>query len=188
MSQRTNPMVLDQLATDPSYAVDFVIDNNPQQVQANLNGLNLLGVAPQDATKADVRKAVFSIDDEETLREVLTVPYIQENPNYTGGYQDELNAPANLKSGQENVQAETKGGTGLMIVNGILTVAGNFLNLATTQEQSEQLAQTQQFQQEMAQFQAQQEERRKVLGFPPQVFIALLGAIVLIVVVVAVKK
>ena len=28
MSQRTNPMVLDQLATDPSYAVDFVIDNN----------------------------------------------------------------------------------------------------------------------------------------------------------------
>ena len=64
MSQRTNPLVIDQLASDPSYAVDFVIDNNPQQVQANLNGLNLLGVAPQEATKADVRKAVFSISDE----------------------------------------------------------------------------------------------------------------------------
>ena len=188
MSQRTNPLVLDQLASDPSYAVDFVIDNNPQQVQANLNGLNLLGVAPQEATKADVRKAVFSIRDEETLGEVLTVPYINENPNYTGGYQDELEVPAYTKSGEPNTEATNRGGVGLQIVNGILTVAGNYLNLQTTQEQSEQLAETQAFQMEMAQLQAEQEEKRKVLGFPPQVFLALLGAVVLMVIVVAVKK
>ena len=188
MSQRTNPLVIDQLASDTSYAVDFVIDNNPQQVQANLNGLNLLGVAPQEATKADVRKAVFSISDEETLGEVLSVPYIDENPNYTGGYQDALEVPAHLKNAEPNTQAENKTGIGVQIVNGILTVAGNYLNFLTTQEQSEQLASQQAFQQEMAQFQADQENQRKVLGFPPQVFLALLGAMVLIVVIVAVKK
>ena len=119
---------------------------------------------------------------------MLSVPYIDENPNYTGGYQDALEVPAHLKNAESNTQAENKTGIGVQIVNGILTVAGNYLNFLTTQEQSEQLASQQAFQQEMAQFQADQENQRKVLGFPPQVFLALLGAMVLIVVIVAVKK
>ena len=188
MAQQVSQLVLDQLASDPAYAIDFVIDNNTQQVQANLDGLNLLGVSPQDATRKDLRSAVFAIDDEETLRQVLAVPYVNENGNYTGGYEEYLSAPPTLRSGQENTTGTNRNGAGLSIVNGILNIGTGYFGYASQQEITEQQQIQLQMQQNQLDYNIQVEEGRKVFGLNPNIFLALLGAVVVMVIVVAVKN
>ena len=52
-------MVIDQLYSDPNYVVDFIVDNNPTEVQAHLSGLNLLSGTPQGDTKNSLKTKFF---------------------------------------------------------------------------------------------------------------------------------
>jgi len=178
-------MVLDQLNSDPSFVVDFIIDNNPTEVQAHLSGLNLLSGTPQGDEKDSLKADILSIDDEETLRSVLGVPYINERSNYTGGLEYELSTPDSPIGGQQKAA-----GAGLLLINGILTAGSNVLNFLTTQEQTEQL----EIQAEITEAQIQasleaerlrleQEERNKILGFSPKVLMIIVGSFVLVVIV-----
>ena len=182
MSQ-VNPMVVDQLRTDPDFAVDFIVDNNPEEVLAHLTGLNLLPVAPQEATKATVKSTLRTISDEETLREVLSVPYVNEQSNYTGGYAEALSTPAHSKSGD----ATQKGGAGLAIVNGILSlgtaVAGAFTAQANVEANAASQQAALQMQQEQLAAEAEAREANKVLGLPLNAFLAIIGGVVAIIVI-----
>ena len=173
-------MVVDQLRTDPDFAVDFIVDNNPEEVLAHLTGLNLLPVAPQEATKATVKSTLRT---EETLREVLAVPYVNEQSNYTGGYAEALSTPAHSKSGD----ATQKAGAGLAIVNGILSlgtaVAGAFTAQANAEAQAEAQQAALQMQQEQLAAEAEAREANKVLGLPLNAFLAIVGGVVAIIVI-----
>lgn len=184
-----NQMVLDQLNSDPNYVVDFIIDNNPTEVQAHLSGLNLLSGTPQGDTIQSLRADVRAIDDEETLRQVLAVPYNNQATNYTGGLEVALSTP-DAPIGGTN---ELKSGWGLALVNGITTLGSGVANYFTTIEQGQNLEVQQEMQTEyleaqqelldaQAQAQAEAEERSKVLGLPPAVFMSIIGAIVVIIV------
>ena len=177
-------MVVDQLRTDPDFAVDFIVDNNPEEVLAHLTGLNLLPVAPQEATKATVKSTLRTISDEETLREVLAVPYVNEQTNYTGGYAEVLSAPAHSKSGDAPQKAA---GVGLAIVNGILSlgtaVAGAFTAQANAEAQAEAQQAALQMQQEQLAAEAEAREANKVLGLPLNAFLAIVGGVVAIIVI-----
>jgi|TARA_R110000782_G_scaffold47926_3_gene105007 hypothetical protein len=182
-----NSLVLDQLRTDPSFAVDFIIDNNPQQVQAQLSGLNLLTGSPQEGTRNTLRSDVRAIDDEETLREVLAVPYVNEASNYTGGYQDSLNVPPHTKSGDET--SNQKGvGIGLSIIDGIFNLGGAYFASQTAETNAESAAYMADAQLEAANIAANQEERNKILGFPPQVFMVVMAVFALVVLLAFFKK
>jgi hypothetical protein len=183
MSQ-ANAMVFDQLQSDPNFAVDFIVDNNPEEVLARLSGRNLLSVAPQEATKQTIKSDIRRISDEETLSEVLDVPYVNEASNYTGGYEDMLSQRASQKAA----------GVGVGIVNGILAVGQQTLGFLTqraaTQQQqiaSEMQSEALQSQEEMLaaqqEFERQQQEKNRVLGLPLNAFITIVGSAAFIVVV-----
>lgn len=180
-----NQLVFDQLQSDPNFVVDFVVDNNPEEVLARLTGLNLLPVVPQEATKKNLKAAIRQIGDAEALREVIEVPYINAASNYTGGLEDLFQNRALQKSGNGGQ------GVGLNLTSGILNVGSSIVGfltsrnqLAQTQLQSEmsqaQLDAQQQLQQEQLDFEAQQAEANKVLGIPLNAFIAVVGAVAVI--------
>lgn len=182
-----NAMVYDQLQSDPNFVVDFVVDNNPEEVLARLSGVNLLPVAPQDATKKILRASVRKIGDAETLRSVLEVPYVNSASNYTGGLEDAFEAQALEKSGGDS-------NVGLNISSGILNVGSavvNFLTSRNTLQQTELQAEMTQAQLDAQQAmieaqlhaEAEAREANKVLGIPLNAFLALVGAAAVIVVV-----
>ena len=190
-----NQMVIDQLQTDPDFAVDFIIDNNPAQVQAQLSGLNLLSGSPQDTTLNTLRSDVRAIEDEETFREVLAVPYINEASNYTGGYSSSLNTSPHTKSGTENEPNEKAGGWAIGLVDGIFNVGTSYFNWQISQEQADAASsntdavylQTQ-AQLELARLEAEKEEGNKILGIPPTVFIVIIASVAMIVLIAILKK
>lgn len=180
MSQ--NSMVLDQLKSDPRFVVDFIVDNNPSEVQARLSGLNLLDGYPQEDSRDSLLSDIYSIDDTGTLQEVLSVPYINESGNYTGGYEQQLTVEGSAVGGQQ------KTGAWVTIVNGVMQVANSVAGAIASQNAVE-IAQIQAEQQaELLQHQEQMAEKGKLFGFPPQVFMAIIGAIVVIIVVALISK
>lgn len=183
MSQ-VNPMVLDQLQSDPNFAVDFIVDNNPEEVLARLSGLNLLPVPPQEATKQVLKNSIRGISDEETLGEVLDVPYVNEASNYTGGYEQALTPAVGQKAA----------GAGVTVVNGIMNVGNSVLQFLTQRQAtmqtelqaditSEQLFAQQAMQEEQLAFEREQAEKNRVLGIPLNAFIAVVGSAAAIVVI-----
>lgn len=173
------PFNVAMLDTDPNLAVDFIIDNNPEEVQAHLSGLNLLSVAPQNATVQTLKQDVRRITDADTLQEVLTVPYINDNSNYTGGYEKELTLAPNGLAGQKNT-GQT--GAGVSIINSIATLGSSIANIFVTQNQAE-IAQTNAdsaYQQAVIgqQINTANIAAGKTFGIPTGAFVAILGAMV----------
>lgn len=180
-----NQMVIDQLYSDPNYVVDFIVDNNPTEVQAHLSGLNLLSGTPQGDTKNSLKADVRVIDDEETLRQVLAVPYNNQATNYTGGLEVELSTPDAPMGGN----SELKTGAGVVLLNGVFSVGNNVLEYLTGQQTAENLQTTAELQQEQIEAELEAEriraetlEGQKVLGLPPMVFMSIIGAIAVIIV------
>jgi hypothetical protein len=175
------PFNVAMLDSDPNLAVDFIIDNNPEEVQAHLSGLNLLSVAPQNATVPLIKTDVRRISDAETLQEVLTVPYVNENPNYTGGYESELSvAPFGLN--------KTGTGAGVAIVQGIATLGSSIANIFISQNQEDLAAIQGQTAYEQAlinqQINQANIEAGKTFGIPTTAFLAIIGAMVALVAIV----
>ena len=181
-----NQMVLDQLYSDPNYVVDFIVDNNPTEVQAHLSGLNLLSGTPQGDTKNSLKADVRAIDDEETLRQVLAVPYNNQATNYTGGLEVELSTP-DAPMGSDSVLKS--GGGGVILLNGLFSLGDSVVDYLSNQQQAENLEIQADIQEqaieaelEAARIEAESLERQKVLGLPPMVFMSIIGAIAVIIV------
>jgi hypothetical protein len=171
--------VLDRLRDDPEFAVDFIIDNNPAEVQAHLSGLNLLSVVPQDATNEVLKQDVRRITDPQTLEEVLRVPYINDAGNYTGGYGQALDTTSTRAAG-----------AGLAIFQGISTLGTAAANYFTSQNQAaiaaEATAQAQilaDAQVEQAQIALEQEKTKRTFGIPTNAFLIIVGSIAAIIIV-----
>lgn len=174
----TMPFDVATLNSDPNLAVDFIIDNNPEEVQAQLSGLNLLSVAPQNATVDAIKSDVRRIGDVDTLQEVLTVPYINENPNYTGGYESELTNPPFGVNGQ----AKSQNNQGFTLINGITNLGTAIANIFVTQNQQDTAEIVAGSQLDQALINQEiidaQIEAGKTFGIPTSAFIAIVGGMV----------
>lgn len=168
-------LTVTQLNSNPNLAVDFIIDNNPEEVQAQLSGLNLLSVAPQNATAQSIKSDVRRITDVETLQEVLTVPYINNNPNYTGGYEQMLSVSAPGMNARSD-------GAGVAIVNSISTLGSSIAGIFVSQNQTDlgSINAQSAYDQALINQQINQAniQANKVFGVPMNAFIALVGGIV----------
>ena len=198
---RVNPLVLDQLKADPNFALDFVVDNNPQGVLANLSSLNLLAGTPQELTRKDLKKQVRSISDPATLIEVTSVAYDNEASNYTGGYANALDVPTDPGNfaGQQKAA-----GAGLSIFQGITALGQAAANLLTSRNQlevaregTEQAQIAADLQRELNEQQLAferdrlaAEQQNKVFGIPRNAFIVLVisFAVVLVVGFISTRK
>ena len=88
----TSAQIWAKLKSDPNFAINFIIDNNPAAVESNLTGQ---GVSlPANPSNAQIRAEIDAmmmqikegVDNTDLIaNDILYVPYIDTNPNYTGG-------------------------------------------------------------------------------------------------------
>jgi len=174
----TSKQIIELLNTDFEFGVNFIIDNNPNAVENNISGLSL--PLPQNPSNLQMREVVDTLlqdgTDETALdkvSEILHVPYNDGATNYTGGFGEYLQAK------QPPSQANMS--VGLMVANlvgGILNTAGTIWN---SYKQEDIMELQQEMLNEQYAFELDKIERTKVLGIPQSVFIAVIGFIMFVV-------
>lgn len=176
-----NNQIIAKLNSDTDFAINFIIDNNPDAVQSNLTsfGIDL----PNNPTKATLKGVINQLIDEgrgQQVIEALTVPYLNETTNYTGG----------ILSSLEQVQAQSQGdtpipksATALAVLGALSTIGGGILNIVGTEKQID----LQNEQQETLEQARLLEQQKKVFGLPVLVFVALL-VMVGVVLIFAIRK
>ena len=88
----TSSQIWAKLQTDPQFAINFIIDNNPAAVEGNLTGQGVsLPANPSNAQlRGEIDALMLQINDgidntDLISNDILAVPYVDTNPNYTGG-------------------------------------------------------------------------------------------------------
>ena len=172
---------IDRLSNgDWRFVLQFIVDNNPTAIQANLDSVGLLSIPPHLVTKDDLLDVLFSIDNPELLYEVTQVPYVNEQGNYTGGFDRVLEVSTNDTDTTGSTRAA---GVGLVIFQGLTTLTTAFFNWQGQQSQQENL----QTQLEIELARQQQIESRKIFGLEPLAFSVLVGALALVIIVIVIK-
>lgn len=183
--------IIQNIQNDPEYAINFIIDNNPSAVESNISGLSI--PLPQDPSNLQMREVIDDLlnDSEntnapETINEILEVPYIDSNSNYTGNLSEELQQ-LGIENGTLVNNPNASGGIVVGAIAGILGAVGNvwsgILNNKALDKQQEMLDDQQQHELEML-------EKTKVFGIPQTIILAFLGffAIIMILLFMARKK
>ena len=174
----TSTQIIELLNTDFEFGINFIIDNNPQAIENNISGLSL--PLPQNPSNLQMREVIDALlqdgSDEtavEKISEIIHVPYDDGATNYTGGFGEYLQS--------QQPPAQSNASAGLMIANlvgGILNVAGTIWN---SYKQEDIMELQQEMLNEQYAYELDKIERTKVLGIPQSVFIAVIGFIMFVV-------
>ena len=180
MESLTNAQILSRLENDYEFGVNFIIDNNPQAIESNLNANNY--TLQPNPTKSQLKAKISEIIDlgqGELAIEILQVPYLNQTPNYTGNLDEPLRV-IQRKSGKPQPRA-----LGIAIISLIGTIGAGIL---AVKQQKEVTAQAQ-INQDIVETQAELErERNNILGVPKTLFYGLIGLIALVIILVAIRK
>lgn len=179
-AEMTNAQIWAQANSDPNFAINFIIDNNPAAVESNLSGQGIY--LPDNPSNAQIRGEInqlmeqikTGVDNTDLIsNDILMVPYIDTNPNYTGGMMsnpDFTQALDNLRTTNPNASS----GVFVGILNGITNAVSGII-------QGIQAQNIQEMQNEalMAQLQYDRDrfESGKVFGIPMVVVLAMIGLI-----------
>jgi len=174
----TSSQIWAKLQSDPQFAINFIIDNNPSAVESNLTGQ---GVSlPANPSNAQLRGEIDAlmlqinegVDNTDLIsNDILSVPYVDTNPNYTGGMVNNANF---MQAVNNNATSNPNAAAGIWIgiISGITNAVGGII-------QGIQNKQIQAMQNEalMAQLEYDRDrfESGKVFGIPMMVVIAMIG-------------
>ena len=175
----TRAQVLAALGSSWTFVVEFIIDNNPETVMANLSAIDMLPAAPENVTRQQMFDAVLNLSQSQQA-EVLAVPYIENRDNYTGGFEADL-TPGIQATGVRAV------GVTLAIITGITTLGAGFFGLQTSSNQADAQAAAA----ASAQAYSAAQEQNKILGLDPLVFAVVsvvIGAVLITSIVVISKR
>ena len=177
----TSEQIIDLLNSDFEFGVNFIIDNNPSSVESNISGLSM--PLPQNPSNLQLREVLDSLlqdgENENAVSqftEIISVPYIDDAANYTGGFAQYLadNSPPS--------SSNARGGLVIAnVIGGIINVAGNIWN---SYKQEDILEIQQEMQQAQIEFELDKIERTKILGIPQTVFIAVIVFVMFVVLIV----
>jgi len=176
----TRTQILQALASSWQFVVEFIIDNNPNAVTANLSAIDALPASPSLVTRQQLFDTILALPADE-MSEVLSVPYIDNATNYTGGFLTDLENGILANSGQQ------RGALAIAIVTGITTLGAGFFGMQTSQNQAD--AQAAAAASAQAYLEAQQQN--KILGMDPLVFAVVsvvIGAILVTTIIVLNRK
>ena len=178
--------IVSKLQNDWSFGVNFIIDNNPNGVQSNLTSLGV--DLPDNPTKATLRSVINQLIEEgrgSAIVESLSVPYINESPNYTGGFKDTFRQfrEQQIADSPTPVAPQSRS-VGIVIAQVFGNIASGVLGVVSTDKQIE----LENERQETLESQLQLQQKNQVLGLPQNVFYGILALIGLIVVIVAMRK
>ena len=91
----TTNQIIDLLATDFDFGINFIIDNNPQAVESNISALSI--PLPENPSNLQLREVIDTLlqdgSDEmapEKVEQIVMVPYIDTQTNYTGQLGQEI--------------------------------------------------------------------------------------------------
>lgn len=106
----TDQELHDKLVTDPAFAASFVVQNNFEAVKQKMSEL---GITVQDPKQAFDILMTWSASGKDGARKqinyVCNVPYINDAPNSTGGYQNFFSANTTNEQRQNLSNGGTKG-------------------------------------------------------------------------------
>jgi hypothetical protein len=174
----TSQEITDLLNSDFEFGINFIIDNNPSAVESNISSLSI--PLPQNPSHLQLREVIDSIlqngEDPNAIAkftEILSVPYLNDTPNYTAGFVDYLGDKMPPSPSNASVTVAVIGA-----IAGIVGVAGNIWSGYKQEDIAE-------IQQQMLADQYAHEidkiERTKILGIPQTIFIAIIVFIMFVV-------
>ena len=174
----TSAQIWASINNDPNFAINFIIDNNPAAVESNLTaqGVTLPANPSNSQLRAEIDKLINQIKDgvDNTgliADDILMVPYIDTNPNYTGG----MLANPDFSAAQNEAMAGNPHASGGVFV-AVLSTLGNAVGgiIQGVQAQNIQEMQNEAL---MAQLEADRDrfESGKVFGIPMVVVLAMIG-------------
>lgn len=168
----TTNQIIDLLATDFDFGINFIIDNNPQAVESNISALSI--PLPENPSNLQLREVIDTLlqdgSDEmapEKVEQIVMVPYIDTQTNYTGQLGQEI---AQLMPPAEDGSTQSSGVWVALtntIVQGISNIWGGYQSLQAQELQNQML-------EDQYHFELQQLEKTKILGIPQAVFIAVI--------------
>ena len=182
----TNQQIVDLLNNDTEFGINFIIDNNPSAVESNISALSL--PLPQNPSNLQLKEVIDDLIDssvenqnaQQDIEYILSVPYEDTTNNYTGGFSSYISSQMPPSAPNQKVA--------LAIVSAISGIFQGVANLITSKRQLEGLEIQQEMQTAQIQFELDKIERTRVLGIPQAVFIAVLGFLMLMVVIIFLTK
>jgi len=167
----TSQEIIDLLNSDMEFAINFIIDNNPEAVESQISGLSI--PLPQNPSNLQMREVIDSLLQDGTneqapdqIAEILDVEYLDTAPNYTGGFASYFT--------QMMPPSPTGKGAGIIVtqaISGILQAVGS---VWTAYKQEDIMEIQAQMQQDQYAYELEKIERTKILGIPQAVFIAVI--------------
>lgn len=183
MQSLTNAEILSKLQGDYEFGINFIIDNNPQGVEANLNANNF--TLQPNPTKSQLKAKIdeiIQLGQGELAIEILQVPYLNQNSNYTGNLEEPLKQLAK-SNGQPQPRA-----LAIAIITLVTTIGGGILAIKGQQAQQENLQLQSEIAQTQLELERERQESEQVLGLPKGVFYGLIGLIALVFIIIAIRK
>ena len=183
----TNAQIIELLNTDFEFGINFIIDNNPQAVESNINALNL--PLPTNPSTLQLRETIDNLleNSENTqsaqadIEYILNVPYDDTANNYTGGF-------ASYFQSKQSQNPNVNSSVAVAVITAIGSIVGGVSNFLTSKNNEDMLEIQQQMQQDQIQYELDRIERTKVLGIPQAVFIAVLGFLMFMILIMFLTK
>lgn len=176
----TSTQIIDLLNTDLEFGINFIIDNNPQAVESNISALSI--PLPQNPSNLQLREVVDTLMQDGTndeavaqISEILSVPYLDTAPNYTGGFE------SYLLSQKPPTQGDQPEGGGVVVAQVISNILGAVGNVWGAYKQEDILELQQEIEKDRQKHELEKIERTKVLGIPQNVFIAVIVFVMFVV-------
>ncbi len=183
MQSLTNAEILSNLQNDYEFGINFIIDNNPEGVEANLNANNF--TLQPNPTKSQLKAKINEIIDlgqGELAIEILQVPYLNQATNYTGNLEQPIKQ-IGVNNGVPQPRA-----LAIAIISLVATIGGGILAVKQTQQQNEGLALQQEIAETQLELEREQTAQNTIAGIPKGVFYGLIGLVALVMIIIAIRK
>ena len=179
----TNEQILENVANNGDFAINFIIDNNPNAVSENLTSYGVeLPNNPSNQTIRQILDELMITAPESEIQDILNVPYLDDADNYTGGLKQQIECP-NPPCPRGLPVAVV-----VAIISAVATVGVGIAGVVKSRKEKET---AEIYAQQQAQLLAEQqrlEAQNKILGINKSTFYVIVGLLALVMVIVVISK
>ncbi len=177
----TNEQILENVANNGDFGINFIIDNNPNAVSENLTSYGVeLPNNPSNQTIREVLDELMITAPESDIQDILNVPYLDDANNYTGGLQAQIECP--------NPPCSRSLTVALAIISAVATLGVAVAGVVRSKKEKET---AEIYAEQQAQLLAEQQRldaENKILGINKSTFYVIVGLLALVMVIVVISK
>lgn len=178
----TNDQILENVANNGDFAINFIIDNNPNAVSENLTSYGVeLPNNPSNQTIREVLDELMITAPESDIQDILNVPYLDEADNYTGGLRQQIECP--------NPPCQRLAPAIVVAIIGAVATVGSAIAGVVRSKKEKETAEI--YAEQQAQLLAEQQRldaQNKILGINKSTFYVIVGLLALVMVIVVISK